>query len=181
MKGCWDLWGPEALTIIDMGMTVSHQTGNTSHTGARRQVTGELQSTSVPGCCFLLPGRLIMNGGAAFFNLMAAFAAGSFVAGATDPAASCPLACFSILSWQATASPTVKQCLACSPTAVEKPWKSRCGITQTKVYQGRYSPNMLASTFCVPGAALGVAWRSCVALRGALLSFLPLVSSVSLI
>ena len=64
--------------------------------------------------CGFLAGRLIMNGGAAFFHLMAAFAAGSFVAGATVPAASCPLACFSILSWQATASPMVKQCLGCS-------------------------------------------------------------------
>ncbi|CAE7769705.1 Nek1, partial [Symbiodinium necroappetens] len=71
-----------ALTIIDMGMTVSHQTGNTSHAG-----------------------RLIMNGGAAFFHLMAAFAAGSFVAG------------YSKSDGEA-------------------------------VYQGRYSPNMLASTFC---------------------------------
>ncbi|CAE7615681.1 Nek1 [Symbiodinium sp. CCMP2592] len=77
-----------ALTIIDMGMTVSHQTGNTSHTG-----------------------RLIMNGGAAFFHLMAAFAAGSFVAG------------YSKSDGEA-------------------------------VYQGRYSPNMLASTFCVLGGCL---------------------------
>jgi len=47
-----------ALAIIDMGMTVSHQTGNTSHTG-----------------------RLIMNGGIKFFHLMLSFATGSFVAG----------------------------------------------------------------------------------------------------
>ena len=47
-----------ALCIIDMGMTVSHQSGNTSHTG-----------------------RLIMNGGAKFFHLMCAFCAGSFFAG----------------------------------------------------------------------------------------------------
>eukprot|EP00439_Symbiodinium_sp_Y106_P018036 s4877_g2.t1 len=56
-------------------------------------------------------GRLIMNGGAAFFNLMAAFAAGSFVAG------------YSKSDGEA-------------------------------VYQGRYSPNMLASTFCVLGGCL---------------------------
>ena len=49
-----------ALAIIDMGMTVSHQSGNTSHTG-----------------------RLIMNGGAKFFHLMLSFATGSFVAGYT--------------------------------------------------------------------------------------------------
>jgi len=47
-----------ALCIIDMGMTVSHQSGNTSHTG-----------------------RLIFNGGAKFFHLMCAFCAGSFFAG----------------------------------------------------------------------------------------------------
>ncbi|CAE7264828.1 unnamed protein product, partial [Symbiodinium pilosum] len=45
-----------ALAIIDMGMTVSHQTGNTS---------------------------LIFNGGIKFFHLMAAFAAGAFVSGFT--------------------------------------------------------------------------------------------------
>ncbi|CAK9023303.1 Uncharacterized protein SCF082_LOCUS16154 [Durusdinium trenchii] len=42
-----------ALTIIDMGMTVSHQSGNTSHTG-----------------------RLIMNGGAKFGHLLASFCFG---------------------------------------------------------------------------------------------------------
>ncbi|CAK9061127.1 unnamed protein product [Durusdinium trenchii] len=47
-----------ALTIIDMGMTVSHQSGNTSHTG-----------------------RLIMNGGAKFGHLLASFCFGSFFAG----------------------------------------------------------------------------------------------------
>eukprot|EP00439_Symbiodinium_sp_Y106_P000430 s4877_g1.t1 len=52
-----------------------------------------------------------MNGGAAFFHLMAAFAAGSFVAG------------YSKSDGEA-------------------------------VYQGRYSPNMLASTFCVLGGCL---------------------------
>mmetsp|Transcript_43243 Transcript_43243/g.80581 ORF Transcript_43243/g.80581 Transcript_43243/m.80581 type:complete len:315 (+) Transcript_43243:58-1002(+) len=72
-----------ALAIIDMGMTVSHQSGNTSHTG-----------------------RLIMNGGAKFFHLMLSFAAGSFVAG-----------------------------------------YSRCD--QEAVYQGRYSPNLLAAAFAV--------------------------------
>ncbi|CAE7284854.1 unnamed protein product, partial [Symbiodinium pilosum] len=77
-----------ALTIIDMGMTVSHQTGNTSHTG-----------------------RLIMNGGAKFFHLMAAFACGSFVAG------------YSKSDGEA-------------------------------VYQGRYSPNLLASAMCVVGGCI---------------------------
>ncbi|CAK9115322.1 Uncharacterized protein SCF082_LOCUS53399 [Durusdinium trenchii] len=47
-----------ALTIIDMGMTVSHMSGNTSHTG-----------------------RLIMHGGAKFLHLMLAFCVGSFFAG----------------------------------------------------------------------------------------------------
>jgi len=47
-----------ALTIIDMGMTVSHQSGNTSHTG-----------------------RLIMAGGAKFGHLLATFCLGSFFAG----------------------------------------------------------------------------------------------------
>lgn len=47
-----------ALCIFDMGMTVSHQSGNTSHTG-----------------------RLIMNGGAAFGHLLLAFCFGSFFAG----------------------------------------------------------------------------------------------------
>ena len=47
-----------ALTIFDMGMTVSHMSGNTSHAG-----------------------RLIMNGGAKFFHLMLAFCVGSFFAG----------------------------------------------------------------------------------------------------
>jgi len=72
-----------ALCIIDMGMTVSHQSGNTSHTG-----------------------RLIMNGGAKFGHLLAAFLFGSFWAG------------FS---------------------------KSDCEA----LYQGRYSPNLLASTLAV--------------------------------
>eukprot|EP00437_Effrenium_voratum_P003410 CAMPEP_0181422972 /NCGR_PEP_ID=MMETSP1110-20121109/13889_1 /TAXON_ID=174948 /ORGANISM="Symbiodinium sp., Strain CCMP421" /LENGTH=313 /DNA_ID=CAMNT_0023546085 /DNA_START=41 /DNA_END=982 /DNA_ORIENTATION=+ len=72
-----------ALAIIDMGMTVSHQTGNTSHTG-----------------------RLIMNGGIKFFHLMLAFATGSFVAGF-----------------------------------------SKCD--QEAIYQGRYSPNLLAAAFAV--------------------------------
>ena len=72
-----------ALAIIDMGMTVSHQTGNTSHTG-----------------------RLILNGGAKFFHLMLSFAAGSFVSGF-----------------------------------------SKCD--QEAIYQGRYSPNLLASAFAV--------------------------------
>ena len=40
-------WGSEALTIIDMGMTVSHQTGNTSHTGAP---VGSHRRTSVDEC-----------------------------------------------------------------------------------------------------------------------------------
>ncbi|CAJ1346489.1 unnamed protein product [Effrenium voratum] len=47
-----------ALTIFDMGMTVSHQSGNTSHAG-----------------------RLILNGGAKFFHLLCAFCFGSFFAG----------------------------------------------------------------------------------------------------
>lgn len=47
-----------ALCIFDMGMTVSHQSGNTSHTG-----------------------RLIMAGGAKFGHLLAAFCFGSFFAG----------------------------------------------------------------------------------------------------
>ncbi|CAE7709473.1 unnamed protein product [Symbiodinium sp. CCMP2592] len=72
-----------ALAIIDMGMTVSHQTGNTSHTG-----------------------RLIMNGGIKFFHLMLSFACGSFVSGFT-----------------------------------------KCD--QEAIYQGRYSPNLLASAFAV--------------------------------
>lgn len=72
-----------ALAIIDMGMTVSHQTGNTSHTG-----------------------RLIMNGGIKFFHLMLSFATGSFVAGF-----------------------------------------SKCD--QEAIYQGRYSPNLLAAAFAV--------------------------------
>ncbi|CAE7361816.1 unnamed protein product [Symbiodinium natans] len=70
-----------ALAIIDMGMTVSHQSGNTSHTG-----------------------RLILNGGAKFFHLMLTFCIGSFVAGL-----------------------------------------SKCD--QEAVYQGRYSPNLLAAAF----------------------------------
>eukprot|EP00438_Fugacium_kawagutii_P028482 Skav205458 [mRNA] locus=scaffold4682:78970:79707:+ [translate_table: standard] len=47
-----------ALCIFEMGMTVSHQSGNTSHTG-----------------------RLIMDGGAAFGHLLLAFCFGSFFAG----------------------------------------------------------------------------------------------------
>eukprot|EP00438_Fugacium_kawagutii_P024122 Skav222758 [mRNA] locus=scaffold600:119844:132414:+ [translate_table: standard] len=47
-----------ALTIFEMGMTVSHQSGNTSHTG-----------------------RLIMDGGAKFGHLLMAFCFGSFFAG----------------------------------------------------------------------------------------------------
>jgi len=77
-----------ALCIIDMGMTVSHQSGNTSHAG-----------------------RLIMNGGAKFGHLLAAFLFGSFFAG------------FS---------------------------KSDCEA----LYQGRYSPNLLASTLAVVAGCL---------------------------
>eukprot|EP00438_Fugacium_kawagutii_P004872 Skav203388 [mRNA] locus=scaffold1379:574553:575251:+ [translate_table: standard] len=47
-----------ALCIFEMGMTVSHQSGNTSHTG-----------------------RLIMDGGAKFGHLLLAFCFGSFFAG----------------------------------------------------------------------------------------------------
>ncbi|CAJ1345104.1 unnamed protein product [Effrenium voratum] len=47
-----------ALCIFDMGMTVSHQSGNTSHTG-----------------------RLIFNGAAKFGHLLLAFCFGSFFAG----------------------------------------------------------------------------------------------------
>lgn len=47
-----------ALCIIDMGMTVSHQSGNTSHTG-----------------------RLIMAGAAKFGHLLTTFCLGSFFAG----------------------------------------------------------------------------------------------------
>eukprot|EP00434_Breviolum_minutum_P024112 symbB.v1.2.021284.t1/scaffold1833.1/size99481/2 len=69
-------------------MTVSHQSGNTSHAG-----------------------RLIMNGGAKFGHLLAAFLFGSFFAG------------FS---------------------------KSDCEA----LYQGRYSPNLLASTLAVVAGCL---------------------------